>query len=193
MNGLVVFFIFILTVCNGLKFVSPAGKKSSTLTLWALNKNKNDLAKFPKVAFGIGKFFVGFYSVMLAPIYGIGLPFFFGSMTNFETLQNRAHPGVIANEYIVAPLDFTPARIDQIPPEYNIPPSVLKEEINKVVRRQPRITFVAEDTNTNRLEYIQRSLIFRFPDVITFQILPLEDSSGSTFAVHSYSDCVWQR
>ena len=50
---------------------------------------------------------VGFYGVMLAPLYGIGLPLWFGSMTDFSKLKNRGLPSMQANEYIVAPKGFT--------------------------------------------------------------------------------------
>ena len=148
---------------------------SSPLT----NKILNTLSGFKPL--------IGFYALMLAPIYGIGLPLWFGSMTDFSVLQNRGLPGTIANEYIVAPYDFTPARINQISPEYNVPADKLKEEINKIVMKQPRIQFIASDyEKTQRIEYVQRTLFFRFPDVITFQIIPLDDKK-STFAAHSYS------
>lgn len=126
-----------------------------------------------------------FYAFMLAPLYGIGIPGL-GSMTDFEMLRNRGLPGTIANEYIVAPYDYTPARIDQLAPQYSIPLDRLKNEIDKVVMRQPRIRYIASDPSTNRIEYVQRTLIFRFPDVITFQVIPLDDGK-STFAAHSYS------
>lgn len=122
---------------------------------------------------------------MLAPIYGIGIgPF--GSMTDFSTLKNRAPPSVIANEYIVAPADYTPARMNEYPKEYSVAADVLSEKIEQVVLRQPRITRIAVDPNTKRQEYVQRSLIFRFPDVITLQAIPL-GPQASTLAVHSYS------
>jgi hypothetical protein len=44
---------------------------------------------------------LGFYALMLAPIYGIGLPGPFGSMTDFSTLQNRGPPTQVSNEYIL--------------------------------------------------------------------------------------------
>jgi uncharacterized protein (DUF1499 family) len=126
---------------------------------------------------------IGFYGVMLAPIYGIGLPFL-GSMTDFETLTNR----VSKNEYIVAPDEtYTPhARIDEYSPVYGISADELKKEIDKIVMKQPRTNFVAEDKSNNNVEYIQRTLIFRFPDVITWKIIPTSEKE-STFAVHSYS------
>jgi uncharacterized protein (DUF1499 family) len=127
---------------------------------------------------------IGFYALMLAPIYGIGLPFF-GSMTDFETLQNRGSPGVIANEYIVAPSSFTPARTNY-PPYFDVSAADLEKAFDTVALRQPRITAIATDESTHRREYVQRALIFRWPDVITFQPIPLGDSK-STLAVHSYS------
>jgi len=128
---------------------------------------------------------IGFYITMLSPIYGIGYPFL-GSMTDFTKLRNRNPPGVISNEYIVAPDGFTPARIDSSSPEFPVSATKLQRYISNTVKKQPRITYIASDEPTNRFEFVQRSLIFRFPDVITFQTIPL-GSKSSTLAVHSYS------
>jgi uncharacterized protein (DUF1499 family) len=127
---------------------------------------------------------LAFYALMLAPIYGIGLPFL-GSMTDFTVLQNRGSPGVIANEFIVAPSSFTPARTSY-PPYFDVSAEVLESAFDKVALRQPRITAIAADKSTLRREYVQRALIFRWPDVITFQAIPLDDGK-STLAIHSYS------
>lgn len=138
---------------------------------------------------------LGFYAVMNSPIYGIGalgsdgsVKFkLFGSMTDFVRLENRQRPGVVANEYIMTPEDFTNARIDRFPPNFPVSAEKLTDLIKKVVlENQPRTVLVAEDKSTNRIEFVQRSLIFRFPDVITFQVIPLDDND-STVAVHSYS------
>jgi uncharacterized protein (DUF1499 family) len=172
--------------------IKPSKQFFSTALLQSSNTQNSELStnisdKIIKII-SVFKPLIGFYALMLAPLYGIGLPLWFGSMTDFSTLQNRGLPGTIANEYIVAPYDYTPARINQIAPEYNIPPDELKNEINKIVMRQPRIRFIASDyEKTKRIEYVQRTLIFRFPDVITFQIIPLNNDKKSTFAVHSYS------
>jgi uncharacterized protein (DUF1499 family) len=120
----------------------------------------------------------------LAPIYGIGLPGL-GQMTDFSTLQNRCGPTVICNEYIVAPEGYTPARSVRAP-VFGISADDLEKAIDKVVMRQPRITPIAKDPSTRRIEYVQRTLIFRFPDVITWQVIPKGDQK-STLAVHSYS------
>ena len=125
---------------------------------------------------------IGFYAVMLAPVYGIGLPLWFGSITDFSTLKNRP----TFNEYIVAPKGFTNARMNELSSTYPVSAKELHDTIEYVVLKQPRITKVTEDIPTMRLEYVQRSLIFRFPDVITFQVVPVS-SRESSLAVHSYS------
>lgn len=130
---------------------------------------------------------IGYYAIMLAPIYGIGIAPFLGSMTDFSILKNRGLPSTVANEYIVAPKGFAPsARPNDVSDVYPVSATTLKSAMENVVNRQPRITFVAEDETTNRREFVQRSLIFRFPDVVTIQTIPL-DNSLSTIAIHSYS------
>ncbi|KAJ1413310.1 hypothetical protein B484DRAFT_455096 [Ochromonadaceae sp. CCMP2298] len=125
------------------------------------------------------------FGLALSDIYGRGFgPF--GSMTDFDLLNNRGSPTTTANEYIVAPKGFTPARADAISSVYSVPVGELSDIVDEIVLRQPRITRIAEDPATSRKEWVQRSLLFRFPDVITVQLIPLTDSS-STLAVHSYS------
>lgn len=124
---------------------------------------------------------LGYYAVMLAPIYGIGLPFF-GSMTDFNTVRNR----ISNNEVIVAPSKFTPNARAFEAPEFNCDANTLQEKFDEVILKQPRITYVSEDVSTRRKEYIQRSLIFRFPDVVTYTTIPISEKK-STLAIHSYS------
>lgn len=124
---------------------------------------------------------LGYYGVMLAPIYGIGLPFF-GSMTDFNTVRNR----ISNNEIIVAPNKFTPNARAFEAPVFSCDADTLQNKFDQVILKQPRITYVGEDVSTRRKEYIQRSLIFRFPDVITYTTVPLGETK-STLAVHSYS------
>lgn len=144
---------------------------------------------------------IGFYAVMLAPIYGVGFgPF--GSMTDFDTVMNRPG-GDMANEYIVAPEGYTPKARAHEAKVYDISAQRLEDALTKVIRHQPRISFVEKDEKSGRNEYIQRTLIFRFPDVITFKTIPIDDlsfdvcvpeqsqkcldSKFSSLAIHSYS------
>jgi hypothetical protein len=98
----------------------------------------------------------------LAPIYGVGVgPF--GSITDFNTVTNRI--GRPPNEYILAPEGYTPKAQAHEAPIYDISADKLEGLLSKVVQRQSRVTYVASDESTRRKEFIQRSLIFRFPGV----------------------------
>ena len=138
---------------------------------------------------------LGFYAVMNAPLYGIGAlgsqnSNFLGAMTDFTTVTNRGGTRVIANEYIVAPAGVAPkARVVKAP-QFGID----KKELSKIVDRVilsgsvtgGRVTPIAIDDATGRMEYVQRTPIFNFPDVIT--VMPIScGPSCSTIAMHSYS------
>ena len=144
---------------------------------------------------------LGWFALALAPIYGVGLgPF--GSMTDFSTLTNRV-AGENANEYILTPKDYSPnLRVNHEPQFYDINYIGLEDVLTKVIERQPRITYIATDTETGRKEYVQRTPIFRFPDVLTFKTIPVDKNFDlcqpersekcrnaplSTIALHSYS------
>lgn len=135
---------------------------------------------------------IAFYVVMNLPIYGVGVfsrgnSDGFGSMTDFSTVKNRGTTTTIANEYLVAPAKFAPyARVVKAP-EYSISEADLAKVIDKVVMRSPRISKIATDADTGRMEYVQRTLLFRFPDVITFQPIALSSKDSSSVAIHSYS------
>ena len=134
---------------------------------------------------------LGYYAVMLAPIYGVGLAPFLGEMTDFQTLTNECgsrEPNYsLCHERIVAPPNFTPARA-QLAKVYDVSVDDLEKIADTVIKRQPRVTEVGVDALTHRREYVQRSLIFRFPDTVTFQFIPVEGSpTKSTLASHSRS------
>lgn len=105
---------------------------------------------------------LAFYALMLSPIYGIGLPSFLGSMTDFTTLTNRGPPSQVSNEYIVTPRDFTPARINSASPVYDVPYSELEKAFDRIALRQPRTIAIDQDEATHRREYVQRAFLLRW-------------------------------
>ena len=139
-------------------------------------------------AFKAARPLLAWYALALSPIYGIGLPGL-GSKTDFQTLTNRCgsrDPNFkLCNEYIAAPPKFTPARVNPAP-VFDVSSSELEQLADRVVKRQPRITVVGADAASRTREYVQRTLIFQFPDVITMQFIPIDDHK-STLAAHSYS------
>lgn len=139
-------------------------------------------------AFKAARPIIAWYVLALSPLYGIGLPGL-GSKTDFETLTNRCgsrDPNFkLCNEYIVAPPKFTPARSNPAP-VFDVSAAELEQLADRVVKRQPRISVLGNDATTRTREYVQRTLIFQFPDVITMQFVPI-DERKSTLAAHSYS------
>ncbi|KAJ1440530.1 hypothetical protein B484DRAFT_415507, partial [Ochromonadaceae sp. CCMP2298] len=139
----------------------------------------------------IAKVAAVFLLTMLAPIYGVGIPLL-GQMTDFSTVENRPSP----NECFVAPAGFLRARAQIEAPTYAVTPDELLIKLDYAVRGLDRVDFIAEDKDTRRREYVVRSKIFQWPDVVTVTTMPAEEvSSGtlsgskyrSTLALHSYS------
>jgi len=129
------------------------------------------------------------YALALSPIYGNGefegKASGLGSMTNFKELKNRNGP-TESNEYIVAPRGFCKyARVVEAP-KYKVSAEKLYDIVDQTIRKQPFITFIKADKDTLRLEYVQRTPIFQFPDIVTIQAIP-DNEGDSTIAMHSYS------
>ena len=74
---------------------------------------------------------LGYYAVMMAPIYGVGIgPL--GKMTDFNTVTNRIG-GEMANEYIITPKGYTPnARTLHEASIYDVPAEYLDNALTKV-------------------------------------------------------------
>ena len=136
---------------------------------------------------------LGWYAVANLPIYGIGewtgKADGLGAMTDFSTLQNRLPPPAVANEYIVAPRGVAP-RARVVDPGLAFEGTTAKELypiIDKAIRAEGLVTPIAKDEATLRLEYVQRTPLLRFPDIITVQAVDLPGGKASSLAMHSYS------
>ena len=101
----------------------------------------------------------------------------------FERLTLRPTP----NQYLVLPPDFpsaaTPHRRS---PVFEVDVDRLAAAWDAVIAEQPRVTPTRRDDATRQVEYVQRSRVFRFPDVITVRFVPL-GPDRSTLAVYSRS------
>lgn len=92
-----------------------------------------------------------------------------------------------ANEYLVAPEGFTPrAKPQRIAPVHARPAAEIASRLKGVILAEPRIDWREEAAGGLRLEVVQRSRVFRFPDTVTIEILPL-DAARSTLAIYSRS------
>ena len=96
------------------------------------------------------------------------------------------------NQYLVCPADLCAAAPHAEPPVFDVPAPTLAEAWAGVVARQPRVTRLAEDTAGLQYDYVQRSELWRFPDLVTVRFIAVtpETSTVAVFsrAIYGYGD-----
>ena len=135
-----------------------------------------------------------YFGVMGAPVYGRDILPFLGGLIDFETLEPRSSP----NEYLAAPLDAAPLFNDTskriAAPTYPVSAEELRTSFEEALaKRQPLngdfwAKPVQEDSDAfaSRFVYVERTPLFRFPDVINAQFLEAGNGT-STLILHSAS------
>jgi hypothetical protein len=141
-----------------------------------------------------------YLSVMGAPVYGRDILPFLGGLLDFETLEPRSSP----NEYLAAPADAAPLfnstdkRTEA--PVYAVSAEDLRASFEAALaKRQPVAGDfwakpVKEDSSSStrpsefamRYVYVERTPLFRFPDIINVQFLDAGNGT-STLVLHSAS------
>jgi uncharacterized protein (DUF1499 family) len=102
---------------------------------------------------------------------------------DFATLVRPSTP----NTYLVCAKDRCAAAPDEESSVYAVPAQQLFDLARTILSAEPRTRLVQEQPERLRLVFVQRSLIFRFPDTVTLQVFPLPDG-GSTVAIYSRSN-----
>lgn len=88
------------------------------------------------------------------------------------------------NRYLMLSPGFdSPAKAHETSPVLREPPEALFRRLKAIIDEEPRIRWLAEDRAGLRLELIQRSRIFRYPDRVSIAIAPYAD--GSAPAIYS--------
>ncbi|OGT51306.1 MAG: hypothetical protein A3F17_03230 [Gammaproteobacteria bacterium RIFCSPHIGHO2_12_FULL_41_15] len=103
-------------------------------------------------------------------------------MINFHTLRLPDTP----NYYLVAPEFFCTVKLNKITPAYCMPASTLAAKVNEIIKNMPRMTQLDSDPKTYQYAYIQKSFLFRFPDYIYIQVIPISEKK-STIAIYSHA------
>ena len=89
------------------------------------------------------------------------------------------------NTYLAGPAGF--ALTPDLPTHrYDVPPDRLFATILDVTLAQPRTTALAVDLGRLRADYVVRSRVFRFPDIVLAQVLRTADGQ-SDLVLYSYS------
>lgn len=100
---------------------------------------------------------------------------------NISEIRRPASP----NTCLAGPPGFIPKPDLQTRP-YNAAAEHLFEVMQNVVAAQPRVTRLGVDSDRLRADYVFRSRVFRFPDIVMIQVLP-RDQGQSALVVYSYS------
>ena len=100
---------------------------------------------------------------------------------NISELRRPTSP----NTYLAGPAGF--ALTPDLPTRrYDVPPDRLFATIRDVTSGQPRATALAVDLGRLRADYVVRSRVFRFPDIVLAQVLRAADWQ-SDLVLYSYS------
>ena len=104
-------------------------------------------------------------------------------MLDFALLELPNSP----NTYLVCDEHYCPrAEAHRQPVEFPVHAEVLRDAWFRVLKEEPRITYGTADDAHLQYEFVQRSLIFRFPDYITVRFVGL-DEGRSTILAYSRS------
>lgn len=101
---------------------------------------------------------------------------------DFASLQRTSTP----NQYLLCPAGMCTAETDGAAPVFDLPADQLQGAWELMIADQPRVQEVHRDLTLTQVDYVQRSRLFRFPDVITVRFVPVDDTH-STLAIYSRS------
>lgn len=95
-------------------------------------------------------------------------------------------PASRSNRFVMCPPEICADAADAQSPVFAMGWERLRDYWNEAAAMQPRLELVAADAEGRKLTYIQRSLFFRFPDIVTVEFLPAGEGR-STLAIASHS------
>ncbi len=90
------------------------------------------------------------------------------------------------NQFLMCPPGLCGANPHADSPVLDVSFEQLREHWRRVLADQPRVELLAEDEAGQQFDYVQRSLRFRFPDLITVRFISVSFSK-STLAIYSRS------
>lgn len=90
------------------------------------------------------------------------------------------------NQFAALPRGYqaTPGLPHIASPEFAVPVAKLRDAFLETLEGEPRLILTAETDDRLQVEFVQRSRVFRLPDVVTVAFVPLSDCR-STLAIWS--------
>ena len=122
---------------------------------------------------------IGWFLPACAAAGALGLPH--PALMDMDKLQRPASP----NTALAAPAGTTPAP-DVVTPRYAVPVPVLLAGVRAVAEAQPRTFLAAEYPAAGQVNYVVRSAVFNFPDLVTAQVTAA-GPDASTLVLYSRS------
>ncbi|MBP6014115.1 MAG: DUF1499 domain-containing protein [Alphaproteobacteria bacterium] len=107
--------------------------------------------------------------------------------TDFATLKRPRSP----NTFLMAPEGFCKeAKVDLAPPVYAVEAAKLRQAFLGAVIAQPRVSHSLADEPGLYDDFVVRSALFRFPDLVSVQFIA---GKGKTSTLALYSRSVYGR
>jgi uncharacterized protein (DUF1499 family) len=103
---------------------------------------------------------------------------------DFATVQRGPDP----NQYLLCPKGMCTAETDGEAPVFDVPVEQLRVAWDEMLAEQPRLEVLRRDVTNTQIDYVQRTRLLRFPDLVTVRFVPVDDTH-STLAIFSRS--VW--
>ena len=101
---------------------------------------------------------------------------------DFASLKRGPTP----NQYLLCPPNMCTAETDGAAPVFDLPADQLQVAWDQMIAEQPRTQVLRRELANMEIDYVQRSRLMRFPDIITVRFIPVDDTH-STLAVYSRS------
>ncbi|HTT79168.1 MAG TPA: DUF1499 domain-containing protein [Stellaceae bacterium] len=89
-----------------------------------------------------------------------------------------------SNAFLACPPHYCPHARAAASPVFAVDADRLYWRVVRLATRAPRVTIIADDPRRRRVVLIQRSALFRFPDIVIAEIVPL-GSGRSSLALYS--------
>jgi uncharacterized protein (DUF1499 family) len=103
--------------------------------------------------------------------------------TDFATLTRPGTP----NTYLIAPEGLCrQAKIDAVAPVFDVPAARLRQELLGIIIAEPRSSHTLADEQALYDDFVVRSAVFGFPDLISVKFLDVKGGK-STLALYSRS------
>ena len=106
-----------------------------------------------------------------------------GEIVDFATLKPRK----ATNVFLMCPPGVCGIPPDAPSPIFDMEWERLRDYWSETIAHQPRVKLVAGDGDLRKLTYIQHTAVFRFPDIVTIEFVPVEGGHKSSFAIESRS------